>query len=503
MSGPKKKRAPASKTPNSQEKKCSTCKLPGGQTVDGVPCGFPDGGAGRLAAECRRCKADAQRARYDARQGRINSDYASLKVDEDFDDEDEVKGGDDGDYDTSVANDGTKDKKAAEEKRQEYSRRMGEFADSLKTTGGDPDQMDAALGTYIGRLAEQERRFGNRRIARSVSLAAAHEALHLRQVKALVAEYMTGKVAPTGYATLKPVDFRPKRTNVLGLSDLHLGADIKALDNPKPFTAIEEARRLEFIVRQALDFKPQYREDSELLIIINGDTIEGLLLHDLRDGAPLAEQKLIFWKHFQAIMGLAAQQYKKVRVVCQPGNHGRDVVRHPGRATSRKWDGHEWEMFWALKAMCSTLLNVEWDLPFQAVSKVNLYGSWGLVTHADTEVKFGDPDTKAEQNARILDRINSTREYGVEFDWCFTGHYHKPRYIPGRVRHIWNGALIPANGHARGAGYIREVQGQWLWEATEGYPVGDARFIEVNESTDRDERLGILIPPFRIGEGRQ
>lgn len=396
------------------------------------------------------------------------------------------------DFDVGVGNDGRIDPKAAKEKRQEFSKAMGEYAGKLRA-----NELNERDGHYIGGLAEQERRFQNRRMARTVSLAAAQEALNMRLFKAAAEEYLSGKITPTGYAA-RPKARAVRRTAVLFLSDLHLGSDMGAQDNPLPFGAWEEARRLEYIVRETLDFKPQYREQTELLLLLGGDLIEGSLGHDLRDGAPLTEQKVIFWRHFRTIIGLFAQQFPKVRVVCQPGNHGRDKVRHPGRATSSKWDGHEWQMYYALSMMASDLPNVSFEIPFRAVSIIDLHGSNLLLTHGDTEVKLGDPDTQASRNMTVLDRINSTRIYGVDFQAAAFGHFHKPRYQPRNPKTIFNGALVPPNGYARSEAYIGEPCGQFLWEAVEGFPVGDVRFLEVGPSQDRDERLGQLIKPFRF-----
>lgn len=441
----------------------------------------------RTASEDARAIAEA-----DARARRLESDYDNLRPE---------------DFDVSVANDGRHDPEATREKRQEYSRSMGENAGALRRAAeasargeGDVlDNMPAESGAYIGKLAEQERRFGNRRLARSISLAQAHEALSLRSFKEAARVYLADKVQPTGYA-MKPAKGNRKRTLCVLLSDLHFGSDLSALDSPIPFRAVEEARRFEFVLRQVLDYKPQYREQTSLAILLNGDIIEGLLGHDLRDGAPLTEQKVIAWRHLRSFVGYCAQQFPEVRVYCQPGNHGRDKVRHPGRATSRKWDGHEWEIYWGLSQMCSALKNVTWTIDFRAVTAIDLHGSWLGLTHGDTEVKFGDPDTRSMQNAQILDRINSVRIYGVEFAAWAVGHFHKPRFQPRNPRVVYNGALVPPNGYARGEGYIGEPCGQFIWEAVEGYPVGDVRFIEVGPAQDRDERLGSLIQPFRFQE---
>jgi len=506
--------APKRIDPKRKHKKCPQC--PEGKNVhpvdkfgrnarrpDGRESWCKDCNAARMkdTAEKHRKRAEAEDARIireaEERAARFASDHDPLNV-----------GDLDSEYAVDVANDpkqGRVSKHASSQKRQEFNRHMGENAEALrrasinssKGKGSVLENMPGESGAYIGKLAEQERRFGNRRLARSISLAQAQEALAIQQMAMVAQQYFAGKVTPTGYAKKKPGK-KLKRSVCLLLSDLHLGSDLSSLDEPIPFRAVEEARRLEYLLRQAIDYKPQYRADSELVLMLNGDLIEGQLMHDFRAGAPLTEQKAIFWHLMSRFVGECARAFPGVRVFCQPGNHGRDKVRHPGRATARKWDGHEWEMFYALRAMCSSLGNVEWSVPFRAVTAINLHGSTLGLTHGDTEVKIGHPDTAAKNNARELDRVNATGLFGTTFDaWAF-GHYHTPRYHPGNPRVIYNGALVPPNGHARASGYIGESCGQFLWEAVAGYPIGDLRFIEVNQSHDKDERLGTILTPFRF-----
>jgi len=439
------------------------------------------------AAQDAKVIADAK-----AQAARLASEFDALKPE---------------DFDVSVGNDRRFDARASHEKRQEFSKSMGEHAQSLRRAaiaqsqgrGTVLDSMPPEAGTYIGRLAEQEARFGNRRLARSISLADAHEELSIRRFKEAAREYLSDKITPTGYAR-KHTGTPIKRSVCMLLSDLHIGSELSALDEPMPFRAIEEARRLEFLLRQLLDYKPQYRKDSECVLMLNGDLIEGQLDHDKRSGAPLTEQKVAFWHYFRQWLGLVAQQYPNVRVYCQPGNHGRDIVRHPGRATSRKWDGHEWEMYYALQQMCSGLKNVTWTLDFRAVTAIDLYGSIVGMTHGDTELKLGHPDKAAESNASQLAKVNATRLWGHHFAAWLIGHWHSARFVPGEPDVLYNGMLVPPNGHARANGYIGERCGQWLFEATEGFPIGDLRFIRVGTAQDHDERLGQLITPFRFGD---
>lgn len=458
------------------------------------------------AADSRVSRADAKDIgahllirEFKAQQRRLASNHEPLKI-EDFDD----------DYDTSVANSRTPQAKrlsrqAAAEKRQEFNAEMGNHAEDIKRAAGSAPQRGGDLlsalspesGSYIGKLAEQERRFQNRRLARTVSLAQASEAINLQQMKQIAQEYFSSKITPVGYAAKKPAS-NAKRSVCLLLSDLHIGAELLPFEEPYSYRALEEARRLEYVMRETIDYKPHYRKNTKLVLLWNGDLIEGKLGHDLHSGAPLAEQKAAFWHYSRVMLGEFAASFPEVEVHWQSGNHGRDKVRHPGRATSRKWDGHEYELGYALQMMCADLKNVTWHQPWRSVSIVNLHGQNFGLTHADTEVALGPPDTKAEANANTLRKINTTKQYGVQFAaWGF-GHYHMPRYSISEVSSIWNGALIPPSGYARGAGHIGEQCGQMLWEAVEGFPIGDLRFLRVDSSTDKDERLGKIIKPFRF-----
>lgn len=439
-------------------------------------------------------RAQEERAR------RLESDIEPLKP-EDFDDDD---------YDVSIANNNSATAKkishqAAKEKRQEFNASMGRFTDDIKRAaasapsrnGEMASQLSPESGTYMGKLAEQEQRYRNRRLARAISLAQASEAINLQQMKQIATEYFSNKITPIGYARKVPAK-TAKRAICLLLSDLHIGAELEPFEEPYSFRALEEARRLEYIMRETIDYKPHYRNNTKLVLLWNGDLIEGKLGHDLHSGAPLAEQKAAFWSYSSAMMGHFAAAFPEVEVHFQSGNHGRDKVRHPGRATSRKWDGHEFELGFALQQMCSGLRNVTWHQPFRAVSIVDLFGRPLGLTHADTEVAIGHPDKAAEANSNTLRKINTTKQYGTQFAaWAF-GHYHTGRYALGEISMVFNAALVPPSGYARGAGYIDEQCGQMLWEAVEGFPIGDLRFLRVDASTDRDESLGKIIKPFRF-----
>lgn len=384
----------------------------------------------------------------------------------------------------------------AQERSQVYNARMGKYADDV-TNGNVSKDSDA----FITELAQQESRNNQRRTDRSASLLAAQQKLGLDLLKNAVKEHLSSKIVPTGYGAKRSKD-TIKRTVVLLLSDLHFGSDLLSLDNPIPYRAIEEARRLEFVTRETIDYKPQYRANTELLLLLNGDLLDGAI-HDLNNTATITEQMIVCWKYFQPMMAWFSKTFPKVRVVCTTGNHSRITTYNARRATSAKYNSYETILYYGLKEMCSSLSNVEFFIPFMPVAMVDVYGNKILVSHSDTEIKIGHPDNQAAQNAAILDKINSTELYGSKFEVAAFGHWHTGRVHYKNPRTVFNAALVPPNGHARTMGYIGEASGQMLFECTPDYALGDVRFLSVDKTTDADERLGNIIKPFRFKENNE
>jgi hypothetical protein len=140
-----------------------------------------------------------------------------------------------------------------------------------------------------------------------------------------------------------------KRAITLVLSDDHFGSDIDARETGSlNYGRIEEARRLSAVVKHTAEYKVDYREETELEILILGDIIQGAL-HDPRDGAVLAEQiaRAIHLLTLAVIYLSAHFPSVKVRIV--PGNHDRFVSRHKQRAVNQKWDSIMWVIGFAIQ----------------------------------------------------------------------------------------------------------------------------------------------------------
>jgi UDP-2,3-diacylglucosamine pyrophosphatase LpxH len=352
------------------------------------------------------------------------------------------------------------------------------------------------VSRYVSNLAEDERRFMNRRRARSVSIAHARDVLFLRAVEEMAGRAFKGKVVPKGYARRASTGPAAARIANLLLSDLHIGASLSPDDNPEAYAWTEAARRLAYVVEQAATYKSRYRDSTKLHVYLAGDLFEGFLEHDRADGFPLAEQFTASLRYLAQSIGYLASAYGRVELYLVPGNHGRNKLRHEGRATTQKWDSYETMLGVSLRAACSALANVTFHLTRAPAVVVPLFDHAALVTHGDTHVKIGDPDTRGALYEAESNRINGTLEYGRRLDLFCVGHFHKGRMLrtPGAAWLV-NGALVPPNGHARTSGY-RTAAGQWLWESTARYPLGDARFVEVGAEQDADATLDAIVTPF-------
>lgn len=356
-----------------------------------------------------------------------------------------------------------------------------------------------------GRALEEMGR-GEQQTARSISLTSARQQLFLEQFKEMAGEVFKGKLAPSGYA-LKLKKRRTKRLLNMLLSDLHIGARLEANQHPYPFGPEEESRRLAHVVMNAIEYKTDHRDDTELNLYLAGDVIEGLLMHELRSGAPLVEQAVAFMRHIVQALLLLSAHFPKVHVYCQTGNHGRNKLIHNARATHNKFDSHEGILYHAIKVAMEVgrIQNVDVQVPFTPYCAVPLFNHWAMVTHGDMgPVNFGNPGKNIDVGRITADiaKINANLTYeGHHYSVVAGGHVHTGAHIflPG-TRVIINPALIPPNWNALALGYVGNACGQWLWESVADHPVGDMRLIEVGPAQDKDERLDKYIAPFSFDQ---
>lgn len=329
---------------------------------------------------------------------------------------------------------------------------------------------------------------------RRLGHAAADSEFQFRQIEAFAAKIFKGRIEPASVPrAARPVKGRRfKRELVICLGDWHLGADIQAEETGDVnFGPLEEARRCAQIVYQVCTYKPEYREETSLRVVLLGDFFHGCL-HDLKDGAVLSEQKSRAIHLFIQMFAHFSAAFRKVTVEAITGNHGRDKTRHHKPATSGKWDSHEMFVYSAVRKACWSLKNIEWHLPKAAFGTFTIFGKHYFYTHGDSVFKASTNDAELERQANALNATLRDRE---EYAVVLLGHAHKYRdaLLNNGVRVIINGPFTPLDAYAVSIGIYESACSQKMFEVVEGFPVGDSRLIILDKKVDEDASLDKLI----------
>lgn len=338
----------------------------------------------------------------------------------------------------------------------------------------------------------------NRKLGRNI----AEETFIFEQLQKQVLGVFSGRVLPFRTETNRPRNKREtSRINTLLLSDLHFGSDLDAEETGfLDFGRVEEARRLAQVVQQAIEYKREHRAEAELRLLLAGDIIHGGL-HDPRDGAIRSEQMSRAIHLLSQAVAQLAQHYKRIEVRCVTGNHGRDLVRHHGRATVAKFDSHESVIYSAVRMCCSNLKNVEFFIPKKPFDVYEVFGKKVFVTHGDTVIKPGNPgkEIKTGSLENQINRWNATLRDNDEYSVFCVGHVHTPlkTQLANGAYVVVNGALIPADNFCISIGIPETVCAQVIFESVPGYPVGDSRFIKLDQKVDKDKSLDKIIQPWR------
>ncbi len=309
--------------------------------------------------------------------------------------------------------------------------------------------------------------------------------------------------------TLKPVTVAPyerkknattKRALNLILSDLHFGSDIDGKETGNAtYGKVEESRRFARVIKETIDYKIQYRDDTELNVLILGDIMQGQL-HDMRDGAPGAEQMARCIYLLSQGLAQLSKNFPKVNVYFATGNHGRSTARHHGRATLQKWDSLETVIYYALKTVFANSSNMSFTLPLTPYVTYDLFNKKAFASHGDTVFNPGYPG-KSINVSNLEDqtnRINASLKDDSEYSVFIVGHVHTASvtHLGNNSVMITNGALVPTDGYATSIGLLESNAGQMLFESVKDFPVGDTRFIRVSSKDDANKELDKIIKPF-------
>lgn len=309
----------------------------------------------------------------------------------------------------------------------------------------------------------------------------------------------SGRVTPL--KTTKEKKIRVRRAINLTLSDLHFGSDIKKDETGYlDYGATEEARRFAAIIKQTIEYKQQHREDSVLHVNLLGDIIQNKL-HDPQDAAPMAEQTCRAIHLLIQGFALLGEHFPIVYVHCASGNHGRDISRHHGRATSGKWDSVETVIYYAVKSALKDYANIIFDIPKTPFVVYDIFGNKVFATHGDNVLKPGNPG-KSLNIGGLQDQINGFNAALTDNDEikvAIVGHTHcgSLSQMSSGAYMITNGCLPPVDQFAVSIGILENRASQTIFEMTGEHAVGDIRFITVGEDDDNNVSLSKLIKPWQ------
>lgn len=303
---------------------------------------------------------------------------------------------------------------------------------------------------------------------------------------------------------VKPVNPKPKKKKIkrelhILLSDHHYGSDLKREEVGMDYGSVEESRRMAFVAKTVIEYKPEHREQTKLHVHLLGDMIENKL-HDPQDAAPLTEQVCRAIHILVQSIAHFGESFNEVEVHCTTGNHGRTLSRHEKRATSAKWDSMETIIYYSLKQALKNYTNVKFNIPKTPYYVVDTIAGKIFGTHGDTVINFGNPgkSINTTNTERQINRINSALDDKNEYKVVVGGHVHTSSItiLPNSVVSITNGPLCPPNGFGVSIGLLEGDCSQTMFETVAGYPVGDIRIIRVGREQDRDESLDKIITPW-------
>lgn len=296
------------------------------------------------------------------------------------------------------------------------------------------------------------------------------------------------------------------RTIVANISDTHFGCNIEKqeMGNLNEFNWEVAARRLGLLTKQIADYKPEHRKDTELVVLLNGDMIAGVIHNQEWAVDLLTEQFAGALKLLSQSLSYLATKFQSVKVKCSPGNHGRAMHKSSKqRATVHKWDSYENMLYLALQESLKTHKNVEFDIPLTPYVKFKIYEHNYFMTHGDTVVNVGMPgrsinmnNIKNQLNDIMLADLDNLSENKV--DVLVAGHVHTPttQLLSSGAIVMINGCLSGLDQYANGGvGIWGNHPSQQIWEVTPEHAVGDMRCILL-KGADDDKSLEQIVEPY-------
>lgn len=317
-------------------------------------------------------------------------------------------------------------------------------------------------------------------------------------------ETLIRKIKPLSVASYAPAKTKikkaPRALHSIW-SDWHIGSDIEQRETDDvEFGAVQESRRVAFLVKNILEYKTDHRDETTLVLHIIGDMIEGYL-HDPQTGAKLAEQYFRCLSILVQALGVLSQNFKKIVVLFAVGNHGRNKAIHSQRAAHEKWNAIESMLYYAVRQALRNVSNIEFIQPYTPFVTYSILGFNYFSTHGDTVLFPGSPERSIDVKslANQINSLNAHQRKDKRYHVISVGHTHSAAVVPltSGSYAVYNGALVPTGPYAQSISMLKTLSYQTIFESTEKFALGDVRQVRIGKDADEDRTLDDIIKPWK------
>ncbi len=297
------------------------------------------------------------------------------------------------------------------------------------------------------------------------------------------------------------------RAIVAHISDTHFGANINIDEMGKvnQFNWTVAARRMALFAKQVVEYKEQHRDNTKLVVCINGDIIAGVIHNQEWFCDLLTTQFEGTIQILSQFISYCARYFDNVEVHCSPGNHSRAMHKmSKQRAMTHKWDSYENMIYLALKEVLKAKhSNIKVNVPKTPYAIIEVLGHRGFMTHGDTVLNVGNPGKSINMKSinMQINSLNASTLADKKFDFIMCGHVHVStvQIADNGTTVLINGTLSGADPFCQSIGIFSNEPSQTLFEVTEDHPVGDIRMIKL-VNADKDESLDKIIEPPQLSQ---
>lgn len=387
-------------------------------------------------------------------------------------------------------------------------RKVGGFATIVKAYFPVPDkdlkeiQLLKARKAYVDKL---EKQYGTWEMFSEQLTHSLSKTLKKIKVEPTILDEKTTKEYVKGVATKELHDTTP-RSLCVALTDVHFGThvDKDEMGGKNEFNWEIAARRFGFIMDQLATYKLEQRElHEEVVFLLGGDLIGGVI-HNQEgpDYDLITNQVNGALSYFIQAFEYVSRLFPRIRVVCQPGNHGRMMHKaSKDRALSQKYDSYENIIFYSLAQHFKNNPKVEIIVPKTPYAEIRVQGHRVYMTHGDGVFATGNPgkSINTEKIEVQAHRVNEEErnKHRKPFQLFVFGHVHQAAHFQTNsgIQILINGSMIGTDSYAQGVGIMSSNPVQIMWECNSKFVVGDSRWLFVAEA-DKEKRYEKIIKPY-------